>query len=113
MGNNEKTMKNNEYKLNFVTGKNFEKMLELTFNELFYLCESKNHETIDSKPFWLLNAYYKFVRIVDNNSKGINKNQILTNLAKDIYINGYIFFGSEIIKKAFKAPTKTKHTKVA
>lgn len=113
MGNEKKIKGNREDTLHYVSGENLEKILELTFNELFYFCESKEFKMPDSKPFWLLNTYYKFVRIIDNNSNKINKNQILINLTKELYVNGYIFFGAKCIKKAFQESNNTNHTKVA
>lgn len=113
MGNDKQLMKNNEGALNYVSGENLEKILELTFNELFYFYDSNEVKMPNSKPFWLLNTYYKFVRIIDNNYNELNKNQILINLTKELYINGYIFFGAESIKKAFKESNNINHTKVA
>lgn len=97
----------------YVSGENLEKLLDLTFNELFYFCESKNGKTYDNKPFWLLNAFYKYVRLIDNNSKGINKNQVLINLTKELFVNGYIFFGAKNIKRAFKESSSIRKIKVA
>lgn len=97
----------------FVSGENLEKILGLIFNELFYCYDTKKSKSPNYKPFWLLNAYYKYVRILDNNYVDSNKNQILISLTKELYVNGFIFLGENNINKIFKDLSSIKHTKVA